>query len=177
MPLNSPKSWLNKPNRVKPEPVLIAALSGRALAASAKRAGYRPLVVDCFGDVDLCCAARDARCLPAGMRVGLRGAALIKALEALQAASSVPARGLILGTGFEDRPSLIARLGQRFDILGNDAETVAAVNDPEIFFPLLEKLGINHPETRSLETRSQDTQSLAPKHYEGWLIKRIGGSG
>ena len=32
--------------------VLIAALSGRGLAASARRAGYAPLVADVFGDTD-----------------------------------------------------------------------------------------------------------------------------
>ncbi|MGA6998581.1 MAG: tetrahydromethanopterin C1 transfer protein, partial [Pseudolabrys sp.] len=34
------------------KPVLIAAASGRALAAGARRAGYVPLVVDGFGDQD-----------------------------------------------------------------------------------------------------------------------------
>ena len=32
--------------------VLIAARSGRALAACARRSGYRPLVADMFGDLD-----------------------------------------------------------------------------------------------------------------------------
>ena len=32
--------------------VLIAAISGRALAASARRGGYVPLVADFFGDAD-----------------------------------------------------------------------------------------------------------------------------
>ena len=37
----------------EPSPtVLIAGFSGRALAQSARRAGFRPLVVDCFGDAD-----------------------------------------------------------------------------------------------------------------------------
>ena len=34
------------------DPVLIAAVSGRALAAAARRAGFRPCVLDLFGDAD-----------------------------------------------------------------------------------------------------------------------------
>ncbi len=46
--------------------VLIAATSGRALAASARRAGYRPLVADFFGDHDTIARRRDDACTFAG---------------------------------------------------------------------------------------------------------------
>ena len=147
--------------------VLIAALSGRALAASAKRAGYRPLVVDCFGDQDLASAHNDNRVLPARMRVGIRGKSLVDALDALHAQSDGPVAGLVLGSGFEDRPGLIRKLANRFPYLGTDADTLAALKDPTVFFPLLDKLGIAHPKT----------QTDAPANPDGWLKKRIGGSG
>ena len=149
------------------EPILIAALSGRALAASAKRAGYRPLVVDCFGDQDLACNPGDSICLPARMRVGLRAKPLIDALRALQSKCDQPIKGLILGSGFEDRPGLIEKLDRQFPLLGPDAETIAALKDPRVFFDLLDKLAISHPET----------QIDAPEKPIGWLRKRIGGSG
>ncbi len=149
------------------EPVLIAALSGRALAASAKRAGYRPLVVDCFGDQDLACNPSDKICLPARMRVGLRSKPLIKALSVLQSKCDQPIKGLILGSGFEDRPGLIDKLAAQFPLLGTDADTIAALKDPAVFFDLLDKLAIAHPETNS----------EAPSDPNGWLRKRIGGSG
>jgi uncharacterized protein len=38
-------------------PVLLAAVSGRALAQSARRGGYLPLVADFFGDQDTVAAA------------------------------------------------------------------------------------------------------------------------
>lgn len=149
------------------EPVLIAALSGRALAASASRAGYRPVVVDCFGDADLATAPGDSCCLPAGVRAGFRRSPLIDALDNLQSRCTTPARGLILGTGFEDQPNLIARLADRYPILGSDADTIAAVKDPAVFFPLLKTLGIGYPET----------QLNPPNDASHWLRKRTGGSG
>jgi len=149
------------------EPILIAALSGRALAASAKRAGFRPLVVDCFGDEDLACQPGDSICLPAGMRVGLRTKPLMKALQALHSKCGQPVKGLVLGSGFEDRPGVIEKLASQFPLLGPDADTIAALKDPTVFFDLLDKLAIPHPDI---------TMDL-PDNPDGWLRKRIGGSG
>ncbi len=149
------------------EPILITALSGRALATSAKRAGYRPLVVDCFGDQDLACNLGDNICLPAHMRVGLRSKSLIDALHVLQSKCDQPVKGLVLGSGFEDRTHLIRKLGKQFPLLGPDADTIAALKDPVVFFDLLDKLAITHPEIRV----------NAPADPKGWLRKRIGGSG
>lgn len=149
------------------ETVLIAAFSARALAASARRAGYRPLAVDCFGDVDTIDAAQDARCLPARVQVGFSARSLMEALESLAAGAPSPPVGLVLGAGFECNPRLIARLAERFPLIGNDAETVRRVKDPAQFFAVLDDLGIPHPETR-LDP---------PDAPEGWLMKRIGGSG
>lgn len=149
------------------ETVLIAAFSARALAASARRAGYRPLVVDCFGDLDTVALAHDSRCLPARVQVGFTTRPLLAALESLTAAAPTPPVGLVLGTGFECNPRLVARLGQHFRLIGNDAETIARAKDPRELFPLLDSLGIPHPET----------QLVAPSVSDGWLMKRIGGSG
>lgn len=149
------------------EAVLIAAFSARALAASARRAGYRPLAVDCFGDVDMLELAEDTRCLPARVQVGFTPRALVAALESLAAEAPSPPVGLVLGAGFECNPRLIARLADRFTLIGNDAETVWRVKDPDHFFAVLDGLGIPHPETRR----------EAPAEPEGWLMKRVGGSG
>jgi predicted ATP-grasp superfamily ATP-dependent carboligase len=145
--------------------VLIAALSGRALAASARRAGLAPLVVDAFGDEDTRASASAYRCLPEATRTGFRARTLIATLEAL-AAGADPI-GLVLGSGFEDTPKLVATLARRFPLMGNDAETIARAKDPAVFFPLLDALAIPHPET----------QASPPERPEGWLSKRVGGSG
>lgn len=149
------------------ETVLIAAFSARALASSARRAGYRPLVVDCFGDEDTLALAEASRCLPARVQVGFTFRPLLAALESLVAESSSPPIGLVLGAGFECNPRLVAKLGERFKLIGNEAETIRRAKDPAQFFSLLDDLGIPHPETR-LD---------APSDTEGWLMKRIGGSG
>ncbi len=155
-----------------PEPssqpaVLIAAFSGRALAQSARRAGFTPLVVDCFGDQDTREAAHDLICLPARVQIGFLKRPLIAALERLAAAAPSPPVGLVLGGGFECNPRLVAALGERFPLVGNRAETVRRVKDPAEFFGTLARLGIRHPETRL----------SPPDDPQGWLMKRIGGSG
>jgi len=147
--------------------VLIAAFSGRALAASARRAGFTPLVVDCFGDEDTrqLCAALIA--LPARVQTGFTPRALIEALDALAHGAAPAPIGLVLGSGFECNPRLVARLAARFRLLGTGAEAIRRAKHPATFFPLLDRLEISHPETR-LE---------APAEPTGWLMKRIGGSG
>lgn len=63
--------------------VLIAAISGRALAQSAQRGGYQPLVVDLFGDQDTLQVARGHIRLTGKLANGIAESALIAALEAL----------------------------------------------------------------------------------------------
>lgn len=149
------------------EAILIAAFSARALAASARRAGYRPLVVDCFGDLDTVALAEASRCLPARVQVGFTARPLLAALESLAADAPSPPIGLVLGAGFECNPRLVVKLADRFRLIGNDAGTIQRTKDPHHFFSVLDSLGVPHPETR-LD---------APTPSDGWLMKRVGGSG
>jgi predicted ATP-grasp superfamily ATP-dependent carboligase len=147
--------------------VLIAALSGRALAASTRRAGFTALVVDAFGDSDMQEAAGAFRCLPDAASRGFRAGSLLPALRELARTARHPPVGLVLGSGFEDTPKLVAALARNFTLLGTGADAIARAKQPQTFFPLLDRLRIAHPETR-LD---------APDNLEGWLSKRIGGSG
>jgi predicted ATP-grasp superfamily ATP-dependent carboligase len=149
------------------EAVLIAAFSGRALAQSARRAGYEPLVVDAFGDQDTREAAADVRGVEGAVRTGFRTKPVLAALDALASTAPSPPAGLVLGSGFEDKPKLIAALARRFRLLGPPPETIAACKDPAHFFPTLDKLHVPHPLT----------QRSPPENPKGWLTKRIGGSG
>ncbi len=155
------------PEPSTPPTVLIAAFSGRALSQSARRAGYIPLVVDCFGDSDTRTAAHDLICLPARVQIGFIKRPLITALETLAANAPAPPIGLVLGGGFECNPKLVAALAERFPLIGNTANTIRRVKDPSDFFGTLARLGIRHPETRL----------TPPDDPTGWLMKRIGGSG
>lgn len=149
------------------ETVLIAALSGRALAASARRAGLTPLVVDAFGDADTRENAGALRCLPEALHRGFRAGPLRAALDAVCSAAPRQPIGLVLGSGFEDTPKLVAALADRYKLIGNDGETIARAKRPATLFPLLDRLNIAHPETR-LDP---------PSDPSGWLSKRTGASG
>lgn len=147
--------------------VLIAGFSGRALAASARRAGYRPLVADAFGDADTRTLAAAVEVIPGAVEHGFHFKTLGPALERLAAAAPTPPSGLVLGAGFEDNWGLLTRLGAAHRLLGCSRSAVEAVKDPARFFPLLSTLGITHPETLT----------SPPQSGSGYLSKRIGGSG
>ena len=145
--------------------VLVVAASGRALAASARRGGFLPLVVDYFGDSDTLALAHAHARLDDGLARGMTADALDAAFAALTAGCEP--RGVVCGTGFEDRPELLAHIARRWKLFGNSAETVARLKDPLAFASLCEDLAIPHPAT-----------ALArPGDASGWLAKRRGGAG
>lgn len=146
-------------------PFLIAAASGRALAASAARAGHSSVVLDWFADSDTkTLAATVARVARPGT---LRFDDTLLIQEAQAHAAPEACAGLIFGAGFDDCPHLLAELCAGRRLYGNTPNTVAALKDPRCFFRLLAEFGISHPEVRFDRPRS-------PK---GWLAKRAGGSG
>lgn len=146
-------------------PVLIAAISGRALAASARAGGFAPLVVDFFGDQDTLAAAAGHRRLDGGFARGMQSAALFTALTEL-ARGQTPI-GLVWGTGFEDRTNLLAEIARRWPLLGNNAVAVERLKDPVTFAQICRDCDIPHPEV----------SLAAPIERDGWLMKRRGGSG
>ncbi len=146
--------------------LLIAAVSGRALAEAARRAGFVPLVADFFADRDTRAVAHGCREL-ADLKRGMRWEHLEPALDALARAAPSPVLGVICGAGLEDRPELLAALAARWPLLGNGAETVARVKAPEEFFATLDRLGIAHPATTMAR----------PANGADWLAKRRGGAG
>src|SRR5262245_28756250 len=144
--------------------VLIAAASGRALAASARRGGYAPLVVDAFGDQDTLASA-SAHVHVDLLNRPVDGETLIDALESL--ARAYDPIGIVCGSGFEDRADLLAQMAKRWRLLGNAPEIVARLKDPLGFAALCRAAAIPHP----------DTSLTTPQDPSGWLIKRTGGAG
>jgi uncharacterized protein len=145
--------------------VLIVAISGRALAASARRAGYLPLVTDFFGDQDTLQAAHAHVRLLGDLAHGIEECALTDALAKLSERSEP--LGIVCGSGFEDRTQLLRHLAQRWRLFGNSADTVAKIKDPEFLSGLCFNLKIPVPEW-----------SLAKPIVPGeWLAKRKGGAG
>jgi predicted ATP-grasp superfamily ATP-dependent carboligase len=145
--------------------VLIAAISGRALAASARRGGYLPLVADFFGDQDTLEVAHAHARLAGSLTRGIDGNALVHALATLSAGREPI--GVVCGTGFEDRTQVLQRLGERWRLFGNSAETIAKIKDPEFLSALCADLDIPVPKVSSSK----------PENPSDWLAKRKGGAG
>jgi predicted ATP-grasp superfamily ATP-dependent carboligase len=144
---------------------LVAAITGRALAASAARGGHRVVVTDCFADRDTRAVARACRSVVDRHSLRFDRRALLAA--AAQLAPPGRSAGLVYGSGFEGRVPLLARLAAGRRVFGNAPAVVAAVRDVRRFFALLDRLGIHYPETRD----------AAPRAPAGWLIKQPGGAG
>jgi predicted ATP-grasp superfamily ATP-dependent carboligase len=146
--------------------LLVVTVSGRALAASARRAGFVPLVADFFADADTRQIAHSCYKLD-DLKGGFQWKALAPALEALAEAAPLPLLGVVYGSGFEDRPTLLAKIAERWPLLGNGPSVVERVKSPEVLFTELARLGIPHPRT------VMDPAAAG----SGWLAKRQGGAG
>ena len=146
--------------------VLIAAQAGRALAEAARRAGLRPYVADLFGDADTRALAQGYRALTGRFGAAAPAQATCAALDAL-AEEAGGAIGLILGSGFEDAPGLVARLAARHRLIGASAPSIAALKDPVGFAALCGRLGVPHPTVSTIPLADPSR----------WLLKRTGGSG
>jgi predicted ATP-grasp superfamily ATP-dependent carboligase len=137
---------------------LIVAVSGRALAAAAHRAGERAIVADFFGDLDTRALAPWVR-LPGDLSTGIDPAGLREMLRELPGA-------IVYGAGLERDPDLLDLLAAAAPLHGNTGTTVAEVKDEARFAALLARLGLPHPEIAS-----------GPTSGHGWLRKERGGSG
>jgi predicted ATP-grasp superfamily ATP-dependent carboligase len=151
---------------VSPElrPYLVVSASGRALSRSAHRQGISVVVLDLFNDVDTRAIALASRAC-AGRQGRFHRSRVVSAARELAPVGGYA--GLVYGSGLESRPGLLRALSRECALLGNSVETVARAKDPEVFFPLLDRLGIAFPEMRM----------TAPKDPHGWLTKRIGAAG
>ena len=136
-------------------------MSGRALAASARRAGFVPLVADFFADADTGQIAHSCYKLD-DLKGGFRWKVLAPALGALAEAAPSPLLGVVYGSGFEDRPTLLAKIAERWPLLGNGPSVVERVKSPEVLFTELTRLGIPHPRTVMAFDRSLKARCLNP---------------
>lgn len=144
--------------------LIVASLSARALAYSARRAGYRVLALDGFGDADTHKAAAGVRTIPCDAH-GFQADALLK--EVANLLGPYPHSGLVYGSGFEQRPALLDRLAEICPVYGNLSKTVLHAKDPSYWSASLDQWGFKYPET-VLEP---------PREPAGWLAKCKGGSG
>ncbi len=156
---------MSSPARSRPDryDIAVVALSARALAASARKAGLAALAVDLFADADTAeQAARAVRSKPGRNGLGFDRRDLLCTL-AEHAPEGLP---VVLGAGFEHAPALMRAVARRNPIAGAGADVVSGLKDPERFDALLTSLAIPHPR-------------LGAAAQEGGeqLSKRIGASG
>ena len=143
--------------------LLLVAVSARALAASARRAGFAAIAIDAFGDVDTRAACRETVVVEHAMG-GFAGVELESVVAPLSR-SHAPA-GVIYGSGFDDCPSKLEALARHAPLIGCAPEALARAKDPLLFAESCALAGLAHPELR-----------FAQPPDSGWLLKRGGGSG
>jgi uncharacterized protein len=146
--------------------LVVAGLWVRPLAESARRAGWRVIGLDLFGDRDTRQAAQAWHRIGDPARFELDGDALATQLQRAERGPGVI--GWVPGSGFEGRPDLLEAGGAALPRLGMAADDVAALRDPARFFATLDRLGLAHPEVV--------LKGPAPEQG-GWLVKHAGGSG
>ena len=145
--------------------IIVVAYSARALASSARRAGFAPLSIDVFGDDDTREMSVASVKLDGGLSEGLTLDKVAGAVEMLISAHDPV--GLVYGAGFEHQPETIAAIARKTRVFGNDAETLKRAKDPVALARVCRENGVRHPAIAF-------TPPAAP---ELWLMKRRGGAG
>ena len=140
--------------------LVVIAISGRALAQSAARGGWRVQVLDAFAD-------RDTRAAGEAVCIAREGAIALDYRRMFAALGEPSERIIVSGSGFERAPQVLSRLAACGTLCGNDADIVAALKQPELAAEVL----------RALDFTVPDVQSTPPQDAEGWLQKEIGGAG
>ena len=141
-------------------PLAVIAISGRALAQSAVKGGFRVRVLDAFADRD----TRDAgpaQCIARDHAIALDPERMLSAL------GDPAERSIVVGSGFERSPQLLDRLANYGTLCANDGDIVSALKEPLLAAELLGALGFEVPRT----------QLTPPNDAGGWLQKEIGGAG
>ncbi|MDP3837942.1 MAG: ATP-grasp domain-containing protein, partial [Methylococcales bacterium] len=130
------------------------------LAQAAHNAGFKPLVLDVFSDLDTQQYAADFKLLPA-----LTIEHLTPALDYFVQHYGVTQ--VVYGSGFEQHPDALRYLASRCTLLGNSPETFDLLHDKPRFFATLKQLNIPYSET----------VFVPPDNADNWLIKPLRGQG
>jgi len=148
----------------KPD-VLIVARSGRQLAQAARAAGYQPVVIDLFGDVDTAAICAANVVLTPGKRFIFDADELLAALSELR--STVGTIPLVWGSGWEVQAHLLAAIAPLWPLQGCPIAALFAANDPAALAAVLGAVDITLPTL---------AYGAIPPHGS-WLLKRRGSVG
>ena len=148
-----------------PRVLVVAGISVRTLAESARLGGWEVIALDLFGDADTRLAC--THWAPIGEPSALRIAPALLREELHRAARHPRVDGWIPAGGFEGASELLGAGGTALPCLAIESSTMKRVRDPALFFGALDRHRLSHPRV-SLE---------APADPAGWLAKRAGGCG
>jgi uncharacterized protein len=143
--------------------VLVAAISTRALAESAARAGFAVTAIDAFADAD---QHPSVRAISLGERFSPDAAA--------RTARTIASDALVYGSNFENDPDAIERLSQRRRLWGNSTAVIRRVRDPQTLSEALRDRGLAAPAI------APDQPSIPPSRSSRareWLVKRRASGG
>ncbi len=148
--------------------LLIIAQSGRMLAQAAVQAGFRPLVIDLFGDCD-------TRTLATHCRTARSLAWSDLKRHVAFFSTHYPVQHLVYGSGFESHLSSLKQLNRCFTVWGNSPAVFATLNNKAVFFSALSDWHIPYPKTRFSKPTQTGTWLAKPQRGQGGLgIKPAG---
>jgi predicted ATP-grasp superfamily ATP-dependent carboligase len=146
--------------------LVVASLSARLMAESARDAGFHVIALDVFGDRDTRRAARAWYAIGPSQALQLDPPRVLDALRAARREHG-PVLGWVAGSGFEAWPDLLAQGAAELPLIGTAPSAQQAVRHPATFFASLAALDLPHPAT----------QWQPPGDPASWLHKDSGSSG
>lgn len=150
--------------------LLLTAPSTRAIAESAKKAGYDFISLDFFGDAD-----QKEICENHSLREFKEDYTIENLFKCAQ---DLEFTHVVYGSGFENHPELVGEFEKRCTaqartVLGNSCDTLRKVRYWKNFFKVLEKNGIPFPQTEILP-KKEAIEALESKQN---VIKPLAGGG
>jgi uncharacterized protein len=143
--------------------IIIAAISSRPYVQAAVDAGFDVIAIDAFIDQDTQEEAK--RYYQLGYQDGqLHAEALMQVLNEIDLTQ---VDGFYFGAGFEMNPDLLSLINEVVPVVGNSVDAIKQCKLPHQFFALCDMHAMLYP------TYTYDR----PKDSQGWLKKKIGGSG
>lgn len=116
------------------QPLLIVGASGRAAAASARRAGFEPFVLDLFADADT-----ERLCPVLKLPVAEYPHGFV------ELAKRVPPMPWMYTGGLENYPDVVAAISEARELWGNGPEVLKRIRDPIELHIVLSGKGLEHP--------------------------------